>query len=50
MLIETYLSNLKDNDYKEIANNIFNSFVDEDDKNLIKAINCFKRTYEYYQD
>ena len=50
MLIESYLSNLKDNEYKEIANNIFNSFVDEDDKNLIKAINFFKRTYEYYQD
>ena len=48
MLIESYLSNLKDNEYKEIANNIFNSFVEEDDKNLIKAINFFKRTYEYY--
>ena len=50
MLIESYLSNLKDNEYKEIANNIFNSFVEEDDKNLIKAINFFKRTYEYYQE
>ena len=50
MLIESYLSNLKDNDYKEIANNIFNSFVDEDDKNLIKAINFFKSTYEHYQE
>ena len=50
MLIESYLSNLKDNDYKEIANNIFNSFVEEDDKNLIKAINFFKRTYEHYQE
>ena len=50
MLIESYLSNLKDNEYKEIANNIFNSFLEEDDKNLIKAINFFKRTYEYYQE
>ena len=50
MLIESYLSNLKDNEYKEIANNIFNSFVEEDDKNLIKAINFFKRTYEHYQE
>ena len=50
MLIESYLSNLKDNEYKEIANNIFNSFVEEDDKNLIKAINFYKRTYEYYQE
>ena len=50
MLIESYLSNLKDNDYKEIANNIFNSFVEEDDRNLIKAINFFKRTYEHYQE
>ena len=50
MLIESYLSNLKDNEYKEIANNIFNSFVEEDDKNLIKAINFFKRIYEYYQE
>ena len=50
MLIESYLSNLKDNDYKEIANNIFNSFIEEDDKNLIKAINFFKRTYEHYQE
>ena len=50
MLIESYLSNLKDNDYKEIANNIFNSFVEEDDKNLIQAINFYKRTYEYYQE
>jgi hypothetical protein len=50
MLIESYLSNLKDNEYKEIANNIFNSFVEEDDKNLIKAVNFFKRTYEYYQE
>ena len=49
MLIESYLS-LKDNEYKEIANNIFNSFIEEDDKNLIKAINFFKRTYEYYQE
>ena len=50
MLIESYLSNLKDNDYKEIANNIFNSFIEEDDNNLIKAINFYKRTYEYYQE
>jgi len=50
MLIESYLSNLKDNDYKEVANNIFNSFVEEDDNNLIKAINFYKRTYEYYQE
>ena len=50
MLIESYLSNLKDNEYKEIANNIFNSFVEEDDKNIIKAINFIKRTYEYYQE
>ena len=50
MLIESYLSNLKENDYKEIANNIFNSFVDEDDKNLIKAVNFYKRTYEHYQE
>ena len=49
-LIESYLSNLKENDYKEIANNIFNSFVEEDDKNLIKAINFYKRTYEHYQE
>ena len=48
-LIESYLSNMKDNDYKEIANNIFNSFVEEDDKNLIKAINFYKSTYEHYQ-
>ena len=50
MLIESYLSNLKDNDYKEVANNIFNSFIEEDDNNLIKAINFYKRTYEYYQE
>ena len=50
MLIESYLSNLKDNDYKEIANNIFNSFIEEDDNNLIKAVNFYKRTYEYYQE
>ena len=50
IVIESYLSNLKDNDYKEIANNIFNSFIEEDDKNLIKAVNFYKRTYEYYQE
>ena len=50
MLIESYLSTLKDHEYKEIANNIFNSFIEEDDKNLIKAINFYKRTYEYYQE
>ena len=50
MLLESYLSNLKDNDYKEIANNIFNSFIEEDDNNLIKAVNFYKRTYEYYQE
>ena len=50
MLIESYLSNLKDNDYKEIACNIFNSFVEEDDKNIIKAIKFFIRTYEHYQE
>jgi hypothetical protein len=50
MLIESYLSNLKDNDYQEIANNIFNSFVEEDDKNLIRAIKFFIRTYEHYQE
>ena len=49
-IIESYLSNLKDNDYKEIAKNIFISFVEEDDKNLIKAINFYKRTYEHYQE
>ena len=49
-VIESYLSNLKDNDYKDIAKNIFNSFVEEDDKNLIKAVNFYKRTYDYYQE
>ena len=49
-LIESYLSNLKDNDYKEISNNIFTSFIDEDDKNLIQAVNFYKRTYEHYQE
>ena len=50
MLIESYLSTLKDHEYKEIANNIFNSFIEEDDKNLIEAVNFFKRTYEHYQE
>ena len=50
LLIESYLSNLKEKDFKDIAHNIYNSFVEEDDKNLIKAINFYKRTYEYYQE
>jgi hypothetical protein len=50
MLIESYLTNLKDNDYKEIAKNIFNSFIEEDDKNIIKAVNFYKRTYQHYQE
>ena len=50
MLIESYLSNLKDNDYKEITSNIFNSFVEEDDKNLIKGIKFFIRTSQYYHE
>ena len=49
-LVESYLFNLKDNEYKEIANNIFNSFVEEDDKNLINAINFYKRTYMHYEE
>ena len=49
-LVESYLFNLKDNEYKEIANNIFNSFVEEDDKNLINAINFYKRTYIHYEE
>ena len=48
-VVNKNISSINDSDIKEIAKNILNSFIEEDDKNLIKAIKFFIRTYEHYQ-
>ena len=48
--INNYLENCNENDLYEISKNIFNSFVDKDDENIIKAVKFLIKTYSFYSE
>jgi len=48
--IESFFYRANDKDYNEIATNIFNSFVEKDDENIINAIKVLIKTYSYYEE
>ena len=48
--IESFFYRSNDKDYNEIATNIYNSFVEKDDENIINAIKVLIRTYSYYEE
>lgn len=48
--MEYFLNGLGDKELTEVAKNIFNTFVEKDDDNLIKAIKIFVRTYGFYHN
>ena len=48
--IKNYLENCNENDLYEISKNIFNSFVDKDDENIIKAVKFLIKTYSFYSE
>lgn len=48
--IESFFYRASDKDYQDIATNIYNSFVEKDDENIINAIKNLIRTYSYYEE
>lgn len=48
--IESFFYRASDKDYQDIATNIYNSFVEKDDENIISAIKNIIRTYSYYEE
>ena len=48
--IKNYFENCNENDLYEISKNIFNSFVDKDDENIIKAVKFLIKTYSFYSE
>ena len=48
--IESFFYRSNDKDYNEIATNIYNSFVEKDDENIINAIKILIRTYSFYEE
>ena len=48
--IESFFYRASDKDYQDIATNIYNSFVEKDDQNIINAIKNIIRTYSYYEE
>lgn len=49
-IMAIYFQGATDKDYLEISTNLFNAYVDYDDKNLIRAIKYFIRVYSYFQE
>lgn len=47
--IENYFMNCTDKDLNNISKNIFNTFVEIDDENLMKAVSVFIRFYSHFQ-
>jgi len=48
--IKNYFENCNEQDLYEISKNIFNTYVDKDDENIIKAVKFLIKTYSYYLD
>ena len=49
-IMPNYFENLSDKDYLDISENLYNSYVDYDNKNFIKSIKMIIRIYYYYQE
>lgn len=45
-----YLKKANEKEINEIAKNIFNSFVEQDDEKIISSVKLFIRIYNYYHD
>ena len=43
-----YLKNANEKEINDIAKNIFNSFVEQDDESIINSVKLFIRIYNYY--
>ena len=43
-----YLKKANEKEINDIAKNIFNSFVEQDDENIINSVKLFIRIYNYY--
>lgn len=50
MIMADYFQKAKDKEYVEMATNLFNSFVEMDDANLLRAVKYFIRIYSYFQE
>ena len=49
-IMSNYFQNATDKDYLEMATNLFNAYVENDDENLIKSVKYFIRIYSYFQN
>lgn len=48
-IMTNYFKNANQKEYFEIATNLFNAYVENDDENLIRSIKYFIRIYSYFQ-
>ena len=49
-IMTNYFENASDKDYLDMSANLYNSYVEYDDKNFIKSIKMIIRIYSYYQE
>ena len=49
-IMAIYFQSATDRDYLEMSTNLYNSYVETDDKNIIQAIKYFIRVYSYYEN
>ena len=45
-----YFQRASDKEYLEMATNLFNAYVENDDENLIRSVKYFIRIYSYFQN
>ena len=49
-IMANYFHNATDKDFLEMATNLFNAYVENDDENLIRSVKYFIRIYTYFQN
>ena len=49
-IMAQYFQRASDREYLEMATNLFNAYVENDDENLIRAVKYFIRIYTYFQN
>ncbi len=49
-IMTNYFENASDKEYLDMSANLYNSYVEYDDENLIKSIKMIIRIYSYYQE
>lgn len=50
IIMADYFQRASDKEYLEMATNLFNAYVENDDENLIRSVKYFIRIYSYFQN